>query len=51
MHQKDMSGMINIYDFMNSCLVSEAPSLAAFQIVLPIRFFQLELKLLFWLEV
>ena len=39
MHQKDMSGMINIYEFMNSCLMSEAPSVAAFQIVLPKRFF------------
>ena len=39
MHQKDMSCMINIYEFMNMCLMSEAPSVAAFQIVLPKRFF------------
>ena len=39
MNQKDMSGMINFCKFMNSCLMSEAPSVAAFQIVLPKRFF------------
>ena len=60
MNQKDMSGMINFCKFMNSCLMSEAPSVAAFQIVLPQKDLfsvnlhvacQLELKLLFWLEV
>ena len=39
MHQQDMSGLINFYEFMNSCLMSKAPSVAAFQIVLPKRFF------------
>ena len=38
MHQKDMSCMINFYEFMNMCLMSEAPSVAAFQSVLPKRF-------------